>query len=147
MRTHGYQNYFDDEVLSANPLKLVLLLYRGALDSIAAARRHVRGGDIRARSQAITKAMLIVTELALSLNRQEAGELSRSLAELYDYVQKLLIQANAQQSEPPLMEAETLLSTLLEAWTQCEPAGPHPGGGEPQPLARDHVDQLAGCAS
>jgi flagellar protein FliS len=119
MRTNGYQTHFDEEVLAANPLKLVLLLYAGALDSIASARRFVRLGDIAARSRAISKAMSVVTELSLSLNHQTGGELSRSLADLYSYVETLLIQANTEQCERPLMEAEAVLSTLLEAWRLC----------------------------
>ncbi len=97
MQTKGYQSYFEDELLEASPLTLVLMLYRGALDAIARARRHLRAGDIRARSRAIAKAMAIVTELSLSLNRQEGGELSRNLAGLYGYARKLLIQANFEQ--------------------------------------------------
>jgi flagellar secretion chaperone FliS len=126
MRTKGYQNYFDEEVLIASPLKLIQLLYRGALDSIAAARRYLKLGDIRARSRAITKAMGLVTELSLSLNQAQGGELSRNLAELYGYVEMLLIKANSQQSDPPLAEAERLLGTLADAWESCAPAATVP---------------------
>jgi len=126
MITQAYQNHFEEEVLAANPVRLVQLLYRGALDSIASARRYLRLGDIRARSRAVAKAMTIVSELSLSLDHNHGGELSRSLAELYAYVQTLLIQANTKQSDPPLAEAERLLSTLLEGWESCEgqPAAP-----------------------
>ena len=55
--SNKYPTYFEDEVLNATPLKFVQLLYRGALDSIASARRYLRLGDIRARSLAISKAM------------------------------------------------------------------------------------------
>ncbi len=116
MRTNAYQNYLQDEVLSASPLKLVELLFRGALDAIGSARRHLRSGDIRARSRAISKAMAIITELSLALDHEQGGELSRNLARLYGYTEKLLILANTQQREPPLAEAERLLCTLLEAW-------------------------------
>ncbi len=119
MRTKHYQNYLEEEVLAANPVQLVRLLYRGALDSITAARRHLRLGEIRARSGAIGKAMAIVTELARSLDPQMSGELGQNLAEIYGYVQRLLIEANVRQSDPPLAEAETLLTTLLEAWEFC----------------------------
>jgi flagellar protein FliS len=119
MRANGYQNYLEDQILTANSMKLVELLYRGALDSIAAARRHLRSGDIRSRSQAITKAMSIVTELSLSLDHQAGGSLSRHLEELYGYTEHLLIQANLGQCEAPLIEAERLLSTLLEGWNAC----------------------------
>src|SRR5260370_30697390 len=116
MRRKHYQNYLEAEVMAANRLQLVRLLYRGALDSITAARRHLRLGEIRARSGAITKAMAIVTELARSLDAESSAELSHNLVELYGYVQSLLLEANVRQSDPPLAEPETLLSTLLDAW-------------------------------
>ena len=138
MRTKAYQSNFDEEVLTANPLKLVHLLYRGALDSIASARRYLRLGDIRARSRAISKAMGIVTELSLSLNQTEGGELSRNLAELYAYVQTLLIKANTEQCDPPLAEAEQLLGTLADAWDSCAQAA--------APVVRQEEDEPVGCA-
>jgi flagellar protein FliS len=121
MRNHGYQDYFDNDVLAASPLKLIQMLYAAALDSIAAARRHLRLRDIHARSRAITKAMRIVTELSRCLNREAGGDLSRNLAAVYGYVIRLLIEANMKQIEPPLVEAEDLLSTLAEAWRECTP--------------------------
>src|SRR5258706_11268048 len=119
MRSKHYQSYLEAEVMAANPLQLVRLLYRGALDFITAARRHLRLGEIRARSGAISKTMAIVAELARSLDAERSGELSRSLAQIYGYVQSLLMEANLHQSDPPLAEAEKLLSTLLEAWGNC----------------------------
>jgi flagellar secretion chaperone FliS len=119
MRTKPHQNYLEEEVMAANPLQLVRLLYRGALDSITAARRHLRLGEIRSRSNAIGKAMAIVTELSRSLDPGMNGELSQNLTELYSYVEGLLMEANLRQSDAPLAEAETLLSTLLEAWEHC----------------------------
>ena len=116
MRKNAFHNYLDNEVLTAHPLRLVQLLYRGALDSIASARRHLKLGEIRARSRAITKAMRIVTELARSLNMAEGGEVSRNLARLYGYVLRLLMKANSEQSDAPLAEAERLLGALAEAW-------------------------------
>jgi flagellar secretion chaperone FliS len=119
MPTNRYQDHLEDEILTANPVHLVQLLYRGALDSITSARRYLKLGDIRARSRAISKSMAIVTELSLSLNHTTGGDVSKNLAELYAYAERLLIQANREQSDPPLAEAERLLSPLLEAWETC----------------------------
>ncbi len=146
MRNNAYQNYFENEVLAANPLKLVELLYRGAMEAIASARRHLRSGDIRARSRAINKAMAIVTELSLSLNHEQGGELSRNLASLYAYIERLLIQANSQQCEPPLAEAETLLSTLLEGWTSCTARYPDPAASAHEPTAPKDAHEPISCA-
>lgn len=116
MRSNVYRNFLEEEVLSASPVKLIELLYGGALDAIASARRYLRLGEIHARSRAIGKAMAIVTELSLSLDRKAGGELSRNLAELYGYVENLLIEANSRQVDAPLATAERVLSTLLEGW-------------------------------
>ena len=121
MLNHGYQNYFDNEVLAASPLKLIEMLYGAALDSIAAARRHIRRKDIPARTLAINKALRIVSELSQCLNHKAGGDLSRRLAGIYGYVTRLLIAANSQQIEAPLAEAEGLLSTLAGAWKACSP--------------------------
>lgn len=130
--SNKYPTYLDEEVLNATPLRFVPLLYHAALDSIASARRYIRLGDIRARSQAISKAMRIVTELSLSLDRKVGGELSKNLAELYNYVQSLLIKGNFQQSEPPLAEAERLLGTLAEAWEICAQSTAPPANHQEQ---------------
>ena len=51
-----------------------------------------------------------------ALDHQRGGEISVRLAQLYDYMQRRLIEANFQQSDPPLVEVLGLLSTLSEAW-------------------------------
>lgn len=134
MRNHGYQSYFDNEVLAASPLKLIQLLYAAALDSIAAARRHLHRGDILARVRAVNKALRIVAELSRCLNHEVGGDLSRSLAGLYTYVIRRLIEANATQKEAPLADAERLMSTLDEAWRACTP-----GVREPEYSATDPI--------
>jgi flagellar secretion chaperone FliS len=137
MRNHGYQNYFDNEVLAATPWKLIEMLYSAALDSILAARRHIRHKDIPARARAINKALRIVSELLRCLNYEADGELSRRLAGIYRYVSRLLIEANSRQTEAPLAEAERLLSTLAEAWRSCSPAVREPEFSSPDFSSRD----------
>ncbi len=113
-----YREYLDSEVLSADPIKLVQLLYRGALDAISGARRALASKDIATRSRLITKASAILNELALSLDHSTQPELCRNLVELYDYMLRRLIDANTQQVEAPLVEVEGLLRELLAAWQQ-----------------------------
>lgn len=118
MRTNPYQTYLDAEILTAEPLKLVRLLYRGALEAVRTARAKLAGRDIRGRSSAVSKSIEILAELSSSLNHQRGGELSARLAALYDYMQRRLIEANREQSDSPLAEVEKLLITLEEAWCQ-----------------------------
>ena len=127
MRNHGYQNYLDQEVLAASPWKLIQLSYGAAIESVSAARRFLRQRDIRARAHAINKAIGILTELSRSLNYEAGASLSHSLAGLYSYMIRRLIQANLTQTEKPLAEAEALLATLADAWKAGAPFAPERG--------------------
>lgn len=113
--------YLEGRVLSADPLGLVRILYEEALDSVIAARAHLRSGDIAARSQQITRGQLILIELRSVLDHERGGELSARLENLYDYMHGRLTTANLEQREEPLTEVERLLMTLLEGWRACRP--------------------------
>lgn len=118
----AYQDYRENEILNAGPLELVVMLYRAAIASIEDARRHLKAGKIRERSNAISKASAILSELAQSLDHEKGGSIAKSLTEIYDYLQRLILKANIEQIDPPLVEAGTLLNTLLEGWETCLPA-------------------------
>src|SRR5947199_4100489 len=120
MTNNLFERYLETEILSADPVKLVNLLYRGALESVGLARRHLEAGEIRERSQQITRAWEILHELSGTLDHAQGGELSRSLAELYLYMQTRLLEANAQQADAPLAEVESLLNILAEAWREIQ---------------------------
>lgn len=115
----AYQHYRENDILNAGPLELVVMLYQSAIVSIGDARRHLRAGDIRERSNAISKASAILSELAQSLDHEKGGGITRNLTELYDYLQRLILKANIEQIETPLVEAGKLLATLLEGWQSC----------------------------
>ena len=125
METSAQDTYLESRVLSADSVELVQILYQAALASVEKARRHLGEGDIAARSKQITKAVAILTELALSLDHSAGGDLSRTLLELYDYMQRRLLEANLRQNGPLLAEVSALLATLLEGWLNCKsPARP-----------------------
>jgi flagellar protein FliS len=138
MRSNAHQNYLENEVLTAEPLKLVVLLYQGALDSIAAARWAREAGNRPAYSKSVSKALAIVWELNRSLDMNAGGDVSAQLARLYSYIRNRLLDANRS-----FAETERLLSTLLEAWRQCEPKeAPGRGPGQYGSSLEDyaHVD-------
>lgn len=116
---HIYHAYQDNEILLADPVKLVELLYRGAIDSTKDACQALTRGDIPDRVKAINKAGAILRELSLSVDLNQNPELGRNLIELYDYMQRLLNEANANQTEAPLVEVSKLMSTLLDGWVAC----------------------------
>lgn len=118
--------YLESRVLSADGVELVRILYQSALESVEKARRHIEEGDIAARSREISRVAAVLTELSVSLDSDAGGPLGRNLLELYDYMQRRLLEANFYQSEPVLAEISRLLATLLEGWMSCEPQAAEP---------------------
>jgi flagellar secretion chaperone FliS len=110
------ESYIESRILTASPIELVAMLYDAAIAAVRDARRKLAAGDIAARSRAITKACEILIELTQGLDHARGGEISLRLAQLYDYIQHRLIEANIQQNDAPLADALGLLSTLAEAW-------------------------------
>jgi len=111
-----YDTYLEAEVLGADPVTLVHMLYRGAIEAVGQSRRHLATGAIRERSRQITKAWEIVHPLNRTLDREQGGEIGRRLGQLYGYMQARLLEANSRQSDAPLQHVESLLTTLCEAW-------------------------------
>jgi flagellar protein FliS len=120
--------YLESRILTADPLELVRMLYRAAVDATKRPRAHLAGGRIAERSREICRAMAIISELSGSLDHTRGGALSARLAELYDYMQRRLLEANARQKAEPLAEVESLLATLLAGWEQARPASESPLG-------------------
>jgi flagellar protein FliS len=110
--------YLESRILTAEPLELVRMLYRGAVDATRRSRAHLAGGRIAERSREICRALALISELSGSLDHARGGSISANLAALYDYLQRRLLEANAGQKAEPLAEVESLLTTLLTGWDQ-----------------------------
>ena len=143
MASSAHDTYLESRVLTADPLELVRILYRLAMDRIREARQYLEAGDAGARSKAISTASEALIELCSSLDLQAGGELSRRLAQLYEYMQWRLVEANFHQTAEPLNEVLSLLSTLSEAWQEIK-SEPHPAAPAAQPYGYEYSSAEAG---
>lgn len=114
--TDPYQTYIEGNYLSSNPVRLVVALYEGAIESVRRARTCFEQGDIWGRGQAVSRAVNILAELISSLDHSKGGAVSANLKRLYDYMQRRLLEAHATKAKEPFNEVEKLLSDLLQAW-------------------------------
>lgn len=130
-----YDTYLESRIFSADPVELVQILYESALESVERARRQLRDGDIAARSKEISRTGAVLAELAASVKHDAGPELARNLVELYDYMQRRLLEANFKQAEAPLAEVAGLLATLLEGWRSCRVAASVEAEACPAPRA------------
>ncbi|MBI5781108.1 MAG: flagellar export chaperone FliS [Rhodocyclales bacterium] len=106
-------------VQSADPHQLILMLYDGALLSLAEATVAIEQKDVPKRAKAISRAIAIIQDgLHASLDVEAGGELGQRLAALYDYMVERLTQANATNNAATVQEVSGLLRTLREAWAE-----------------------------
>ncbi|MDO8811668.1 MAG: flagellar export chaperone FliS [Gallionella sp.] len=104
-------------VSAADPHKLILMLYQGALAAIANAKNGIINKDIPAKGSAISKAISIIDEgLNASLDKSVGGELVQNLSSLYEYMIIRLLAANLKNDMGALDEVNRLLSDLKGAW-------------------------------
>ncbi len=103
-------------VESASPHRLIQLLFEGALESLAVAHGAMDRGDIELRGAATTKALNILSGLRDSLDLKVDSNLPYDLDRLYDYMQRRLLEAHAQNDPEALSEVSELLRTLKSGW-------------------------------
>lgn len=104
-------------VMSASPHHLIVMLFDGAIASIRTARIHLEAGHMAEKGQAISRAMDIVNNgLAAALDTDQGGEIAERLQSLYDYITRLLLNANLRRDVDSLNQAENLLEEIASAW-------------------------------
>ena len=112
-------------VHAADPHKLVLMLFDGALLALADGKRHMQQRHIAAKGQSLSKAIMIIESgLKASLDVKAGGELGERLAALYDYLCDRILRANLHNRPELIDEVSWLLSELRGAWEQISPTAP-----------------------
>jgi flagellar protein FliS len=109
----------DMSVESANPHKLILMLYDGAILALGLAESHLDGGNKLAMSEEILRASNIISQgLRDSIDPKEGGDLAERLSALYDYMNVRLQFANIKGDKKIIGEVSGLLRELKEAWEE-----------------------------
>jgi flagellar protein FliS len=103
---------------SATPHQLILMLFNGAVERINQAKGHMQRGNIPEKGLLISKAIAIVGELQASLDLKVGGDLAENLFLLYDYINRRLLAANAENNVDYLDEAATLIKEIKSAWEE-----------------------------
>lgn len=109
----------DMGVETASSHKLILMLYDGALMSLATASAQLENGNKRAMSESILKASNIISQgLRDSIDPKAGGELAQRLTALYDYMNVRLQFANIKGDKKIIEEVSGLLHELRGAWEE-----------------------------
>ena len=117
---HQLEAYQQATLQTSDDVRIVSLLFDGALNFLRLARIRMEERDVSGKGLLLGKATAVVSELAASLNVEEGGEIARNLRRLYDFVLDRLLQANLRNDPVALGDAEKILEVLQGAWKEME---------------------------
>lgn len=116
--TNPYNQYKQTQITTANQGKLIVMLYDGAIKFLNIALDNMSPKTYDVVNNNIIKAQDIITELLLSLNMDEGGEISQNLFNLYMYFKRQLLEANIKKDAEIINHILKLLKELRDAWDQ-----------------------------
>lgn len=111
-----YNQYKENNIKTASPENLTLLLYNGAIKFIYQGKKFIEEKDIENAHNTILRAQAIIQELNITLNMDY--EISHNLRSLYTYMLDRLVDANIGKNTEILDEVAEMVSDLRDTWKE-----------------------------
>ncbi|TVR67821.1 MAG: flagellar export chaperone FliS [Spirochaetaceae bacterium] len=114
--------YRQTSVKTASQGRIIVMLYDEAVRQIDTAlgllTEHTR--ELDRVNNALVKAQDVITELMVSLDLEQGGEIAQNLLRLYLFFNDRLMEGNVKKEEGPIREVRGLMADLRDAWKQIE---------------------------
>lgn len=120
------------DVESADPHRLIELMMDGALDRIAAAVGFMARGEVAAKGENVSRAIMLVEALRASLDSTRSEPIVANLDALYEYMARRLLESNLRNDRAGFDEVSGLLREIRDAWARIPPEArrrPHGSAG------------------
>jgi flagellar protein FliS len=112
-----YQQYRQQQVNTATPDKLLIMLYDGAIRFCSQAKMAIENKQFEQSHVNLTKAQNIIVEFMTTLNMDY--EISQNLYSLYDYLYNRLVEANIKKDTAIIDEVVGFLTDLRKTWAEA----------------------------
>ena len=103
-------------VEGASPHRLIQMLMEGVLQRLSEAKGAMLRHEVSVKAEALGKGISIIGGLRDSLNKEVGGDIANNLDELYDYMQRRLLEANVQNNSDYVDEVMALMRTIKSGW-------------------------------
>lgn len=110
--------YKQNQVNTASPKELVIMLYEGCIKFLRLAELGLEEKRLDLVNTNLIKAQNIIEELRVTLNTEVEGEVTNQLATLYDFFLEELFQANIHKDSEKIIYVREQMADLLEAWKE-----------------------------
>ena len=118
MHCNGIQSYRKTSVVTSDPVRLVIMCYEGAIDSLKLAKEKIKEKDYEKKAKAIIKANDIIDELLCSLDLEKGGAIASNLSSLYNYMLRRILYGDVNKDVGAIDEVIGMLNELLSAWQE-----------------------------
>jgi len=124
--------YKETKVKTAGQGQLIVMLYDEAVKQLTKAAELLElnkndkkdPGRIEQISKATMKTEEILTELTISLDFEQGGEISKNLFSLYTWFNRELVEANIKQDTGRLLTVRDMLLELRNSWNSVAGQSP-----------------------
>ena len=113
------QQYQQNQILSASPEQILIMLYDGAIRFTRQAIAGVEENDRLKKLDGTRRAMAIITEFANTLDHEIGGEIAENLDALYAFMTRELTEANMKNDVEKYRVVEGLLTDLRSTWVEA----------------------------
>ncbi|MED4754668.1 flagellar export chaperone FliS [Brevibacillus choshinensis] len=111
------QTYQNNQVTTATPAELTLMLYNGALKFLKQTRGSIGTGDLEKANEYNKRVQDILQELMATLNKEYP--LAEQMMKVYDYMMKRLVEANIRKDIAILDEVEEFFVQFRDTWKEA----------------------------
>lgn len=119
MSNSAHKQYKDAQYKTASQEKLLLMLYEGAISFSNQAIKKMNEEDHEEANEKIKRVQAIINELMVTLDMDRGGEIANNLYNLYEYMNRRLIQANIRKDSKIVEEVLNLLKDLKDGWDEA----------------------------
>jgi flagellar protein FliS len=108
--------YRQTDILTADPKRLIILCYEGAIQGLNLARAKYLSKEYEAKGKAIQKVLDILGELREALDFEKGGEIANHLDSLYSFMVRHILKADLKRNVDALDQVVVMLEELKSAW-------------------------------
>ncbi|NPA53385.1 MAG: flagellar export chaperone FliS [Aquificae bacterium] len=115
-----YEAYIKTDVMTASPVKQIVLLYDRAIVALKQAIEDIKNKDIKSKVNNIQKATDIILALDSALDMEKGGEISQNLRDIYRFSYHQILVAHTKNDIKLLKDIIEILETLKAGWEELE---------------------------
>lgn len=118
-----YAKYSNNAIQTASKEELTLMLYEGALKFTNQAIASIENKDFQKANDLIIRVQDIIREFQITLD--DRYEISRNFHSMYDYLFRLLVDANIKKDIGVLKEARDYIREFRDMWKEAMKLSKH----------------------